>query len=127
MTNLLSLRPILSQTPVPQQNFRIQNLKYAAACAAVQNVLLSLHAEHIASKWATGPVIETPAFRELINADPTDRIVALIMIGPAPQLPTMGGGEDLWLTSTSQSGQDQRLQHRRQRSRSIQGDLLVDL
>ena len=93
----------------------------------MQNVLLSLHAEHIASKWATGPVIETLAFRDLVSADPTDRIVALIMIGPVPT-PTNIGEEDSWLTSTQQmSREEQRLQRRRQRSRSLKGDLLVDL
>lgn len=56
---------------------------YASACAAVQNVLLSLHAESIATKWVTGPVIKTPAFRELIQAERDDRIVALIFVGQA--------------------------------------------
>lgn len=54
---------------------------YAAGCAAIQNVMLSLHAEGIASKWATGPVISTPAFRKLVKAAPDERIVGLIMIG----------------------------------------------
>jgi nitroreductase len=54
---------------------------YAAACAAVQNVLLSLHAEGIASKWATGPIIQTPAFRHLVQARPHDRVVGIIMVG----------------------------------------------
>lgn len=54
---------------------------YASSCAAVQNVLLSLHAEQIASKWATGPVIQTPAFRRLVGATSRDRIVALVMVG----------------------------------------------
>ena len=39
---------------------------YAAACAATQNVLLSLHAEGLATKWATGSVVKTPAFRALV-------------------------------------------------------------
>lgn len=56
---------------------------YAAACAATQNVLLSLHAEKVATKWATGPIIQTRAFRRLIHARPEDRVVALIMIGQA--------------------------------------------
>lgn len=56
---------------------------YASACAAVQNVLLSLHAEDIATKWATGPIVRTPAFRELVQAKDNDRIVALIMVGQA--------------------------------------------
>jgi nitroreductase len=56
---------------------------YAAACAATQNVLLSLHSEGLATKWATGPIIQTPAFRSLIDAGKTDRVVALIFIGEA--------------------------------------------
>jgi len=56
---------------------------YAAACAATQNLLLSLHAQGLASKWATGPVIRTEAFRELVQAEPDDRVVALVMIGQA--------------------------------------------
>jgi len=65
--------------------------QYGAVCAAVQNVLLSLHAESLATKWATGKVIHTQAFRQLVGAtDPRDRIVALIMIG----LPIMPGKEE---------------------------------
>ena len=56
---------------------------YASAAAAVQNVLLSLHAENIATKWVTGPVIRTPAFRDLIQAERNDRVVALIFVGQA--------------------------------------------
>jgi nitroreductase len=62
---------------------------YAAACAATQNVLLSLHSEGLATKWATGPVIQTPAFRTLIDANATDRIVALIFIGESASQTTM--------------------------------------
>jgi len=54
---------------------------YASSCAAVQNILLSLHAEHIGTKWVTGPVIKTRAFRELVGAKTTDRVVAMIMVG----------------------------------------------
>jgi nitroreductase len=79
---------------------------YAAASTAVQNVLLSLHAEQIASKWATGPVIRTPAFRELVQASPHDRIVSLVMIG--------------------HQDESKRLYPRRRR-RALHGDVLVDL
>lgn len=63
----------------PQSTLELED--YAAACAATQNVLLSLHSEGLATKWATGPVIQTPAFRTLIDAKATDRIVALIFVG----------------------------------------------
>jgi nitroreductase len=56
---------------------------YAAACAATQSILLSLHAEGIATKWATGLVVRTAAFRELIRAKETERVVGLILIGQA--------------------------------------------
>eukprot|EP00550_Attheya_septentrionalis_P002657 CAMPEP_0198290530 /NCGR_PEP_ID=MMETSP1449-20131203/8358_1 /TAXON_ID=420275 /ORGANISM="Attheya septentrionalis, Strain CCMP2084" /LENGTH=352 /DNA_ID=CAMNT_0043989039 /DNA_START=9 /DNA_END=1067 /DNA_ORIENTATION=- len=54
---------------------------FAATCAAVQNVLLSLHSEGIVSKWATGPVIRTPAFRSLVQAQDDELVVGLIMVG----------------------------------------------
>lgn len=65
----------------PQSERALEN--YASTCAAVQNVLLSLHSEDISSKWATGPIISTPAFRTLIQAGDNERVVALIMIGQA--------------------------------------------
>jgi len=58
---------------------------YAAACAAVQNILLSLHSEGIGTKWATGPVIKTPAFRHFVGAKQNDRVVGLIMVGESGQ------------------------------------------
>lgn len=63
----------------PQSESQLED--YAAACAATQNILLSLHEEGIGSKWSTGPIIKTPAFRSLIGVTPTDRVVGLIMVG----------------------------------------------
>ena len=79
---------------------------YATACASVQNCLLSLHAEHIATKWVTGPVVQTPAFRELVQATEYDRVVALIMLGEADDTKGM---------------------HPRRMRREFHGDVLVDL
>jgi nitroreductase len=45
--------------------------------------LLSLHAEGIGTKWATGAVVKTPAFRSLFHFEKTDRVVGLIMVGGA--------------------------------------------
>lgn len=86
---------------------------YASACAAIQNVLLSLHAEGIGSKWATGPVIETLAFRNLIEASPTDRIAGLIMVGGTTEFENVR--------------EEQLTTARRSRRRLMQGDFLVDL
>eukprot|EP00571_Detonula_confervacea_P006699 CAMPEP_0172331916 /NCGR_PEP_ID=MMETSP1058-20130122/62171_1 /TAXON_ID=83371 /ORGANISM="Detonula confervacea, Strain CCMP 353" /LENGTH=319 /DNA_ID=CAMNT_0013049193 /DNA_START=57 /DNA_END=1016 /DNA_ORIENTATION=- len=62
---------------------------YASACASIQNLLLSLHSEGLGSKWATGPVIRTPAFRDLIGCEQKDMVVGLIMVGWPKRLPRM--------------------------------------
>ena len=68
----------------------IQQLEdYASASASIQNLLLSLHAEGLGSKWATGPVIRTRAFRDLISCDQKDMVVGLIMVGWPKRLPKL--------------------------------------
>ncbi len=62
---------------------------YAAACASIQNLLLSLHSEGLGSKWATGPVIRTRAFRDLIGCEEDDMVVGLIMVGWPKRVPRM--------------------------------------
>jgi len=62
---------------------------YASACASIQNLLLSLHSEGLGCKWATGPVIRTGAFRDLICCGRNDMVVGLIMVGWPKQLPRM--------------------------------------
>jgi nitroreductase len=91
--------------------------QYAAACAAIQNVLLSLHAHGVGSKWATGSVIRTCAFRQLVNAQPTDRIAALIMVG----------GLNSASTYYTSSMEEQLTHIRRSRRRKVVDDLLTDL
>lgn len=76
---------------------------YASACASIQNLLLSLHAEGLGSKWATGPVIKTVAFRELVGLERDDMVVGLIMVGWPKRLPRM------------------------RRRRAIEGDVLIDV
>jgi nitroreductase len=93
---------------------------YASCCAAVQNVLLSLHSEGLASKWATGDVIRTPAFRHLMEIPDDDRVVALIQVGRPPAA-----------TASAQAAcapevQPQSQPVRRHR-RPLKGDVLVDL
>ncbi|KAL7446597.1 hypothetical protein ACHAXM_010279 [Skeletonema potamos] len=68
----------------------IQQLEdYASSCASIQNFLLSLHSEGLASKWATGPIIRTHALRNLIGCRKDDMIVGLIMIGWPKRVPRM--------------------------------------
>jgi nitroreductase len=101
-----SLDDVYEQLPYSAPATERELEDYAAASSAVQNVLLSLHSEQIASKWVTGPVIRTPAFRELVQASPHDRIVSLVMIGHADE--------------------SKRL-HPHRRRRALHGDVLVDL
>lgn len=53
---------------------------YASACAAVQRAIHSLGGDGFATKWVTGSVIKTPAFRSLVKAKSTDRVAALLMV-----------------------------------------------
>ena len=78
---------------------------HASTCASVQNLLLSLHAEGLGCKWATGPVIRTRSFRDLIDCRRDEMVVALIMVGWAKRLPTSS----------------------RRRFRELEGDVLRDV
>lgn len=95
---------------------------YAAACAATQNVLLSLHSEQLATKWATGLVIRTAAFRQLVGARESDRVVALIMIGQ-PATTTSSSTS----SSTASSPLPSHRTGRRRFRRELEGDVLVDI
>ena len=69
----------------PQTELQLEN--YAASCAATQNVLLSLHSEKLGSKWATGPVIQTKAFRDIVQLRNDELVVGLIMVGIPKRVP----------------------------------------
>ena len=69
----------------PQTELQLEN--YAASCAATQNVLLSLHSEKLGSKWATGPVIRTKAFRDVVQLRSDELVVGLIMVGVPKRVP----------------------------------------
>ena len=56
-------------------------------------------------KWATGPVIRTRSFRDLIDCRRDEMVVALIMVGWAKRLPTSS----------------------RRRLRELEGDVLRDV
>jgi nitroreductase len=111
---------------------------YAAACAATQNVLLSLHAEHVACKWATGSLIHTPAFRSLVQAQPTDRVVALVQIlgrEQPLQQSNFGGMSTAFHSNASSCDRSSSASMSRRKSatstrwhrRQVQGDVLQDL
>jgi len=54
---------------------------FAAAAAAVQNVLLAAHALGLGAIWRTGGMVLAPAIREHLGFGPTDRIVGIVYLG----------------------------------------------
>jgi hypothetical protein len=76
--------------------------------------MLSLHAEGVATKWATGPVIHTIAFRQLVQAEPKDRVAGLVMIGG-------------WNSAELSEKEETMAKVRRHRRRKLYGDVLTDL
>ena len=71
------------QAPITEKQLE----DYASGCAAIQNILLSLHSEGFGAKWATGPVIRCRAFRKLIGCQSNDLVVGLVMVGIPKRIP----------------------------------------
>ena len=70
---------------------------YASAACAIQNIMLSLHAEGIASKWTTGSVTTHEDTYECLGIDPgVEQIVGWVWAGiavktpPTPRRPELG-------------------------------------
>eukprot|EP00551_Chaetoceros_affinis_P006178 CAMPEP_0203674676 /NCGR_PEP_ID=MMETSP0090-20130426/16829_1 /ASSEMBLY_ACC=CAM_ASM_001088 /TAXON_ID=426623 /ORGANISM="Chaetoceros affinis, Strain CCMP159" /LENGTH=253 /DNA_ID=CAMNT_0050540617 /DNA_START=441 /DNA_END=1202 /DNA_ORIENTATION=- len=78
MAEILPVRP-------PETERQMED--YAHACAAVQNILLSLHSEGLGAKWATGPIIRTRAMRKVLELKNDDLIVGIVMVGKAKTVP----------------------------------------
>lgn len=57
---------------------------YAACCCAVQNLMLAAHARGLATKWSTGALAESLAAKRWLGVADSDRIVAYLYIGYAP-------------------------------------------
>jgi hypothetical protein len=78
--------------------------------------MLSLWSEGLPSKWSTGVITRTASFRELIQANPDELVVGLIMTG----FPIVKGLENnLRKTSTPVGG--------RKAKRSLVGNILHEL
>ena len=61
---------------------------YAAACCAVQNLLLAAHAEGLGAIWRTGVPCEHPAVKAFLEIPADAKLVAAVFLGfpaaPAP-------------------------------------------
>ena len=63
---------------------------YAASCCAVQNLMLSLHADGWGSKWSTGGAMKSPATLPLLGLDAAEhRLVGQLWIGRPAAVPAI--------------------------------------
>lgn len=61
---------------------------YAACACAIQNLMLALHSQGVASKWSTGPVTRDDGFYDLIWADPAvETVVGIVWYGYPAEIP----------------------------------------
>jgi nitroreductase len=67
---------------VPGRDAMETQENYAAVCCAVQNILLAAAEEGLAAGWSTGGVCTRPdQLAELLGADPSWSIAALLYVG----------------------------------------------
>ena len=71
---------------------------FAACAVAVQNLMLSLHADGVGAMWGTGGITRDPETFATLGLSAQERIVAFVYVGrPAivPQVPRRPPTEDL--------------------------------
>ena len=66
---------------VPGDTEEMTQENYAAACCAVQNLLLAAVAEGLAGDWSTGNVTRHPQLAETLGAEPDWTMVGALFIG----------------------------------------------
>ena len=67
--------------PGEGENEEMTQENYAAACCAVQNLLLAAVAEGLAGDWSTGNVVRHPKLAETLGAEPDWTMVGALFIG----------------------------------------------
>ena len=92
----------VTQTGSPDEPVRDLE-DYAACCCAAQNLMLAAHARGLATKWSTGALAESSAAKRWLGIAETDRIVAYLYIGYAPDsarvpTPARKPAEIIWRT-----------------------------
>jgi nitroreductase len=65
----------------PADNAYDAEENYAAACCAVQNLLLAAHATGLGAIWRTGVPCEHPAVKTFLGLPPDAKLVAAIFLG----------------------------------------------
>lgn len=66
---------------VPGDSAEMTQENYAAACCAVQNLLLAAVAEGLAGDWSTGNTTRHPQLAETLGAEPDWTMVGALFIG----------------------------------------------
>ena len=66
---------------VPGDSEEMTQENYAAACCAVQNLLLAAVAEGLAGDWSTGNTTRHPALAETLGGEPDWTMVGALFIG----------------------------------------------
>lgn len=66
---------------VPGDSEELTQENYAAACCAVQNLLLAAVAEGLAGDWSTGNVVRHPRLAETLGAESDWTMVGALFIG----------------------------------------------
>lgn len=63
---------------------------YAATSCAIQNLMLSLHADGYGTKWSTGGATRSPDTLRLLALDPAEHeIIGFVWVGLAAEVPTI--------------------------------------
>lgn len=85
---------------VPGDSAEMTRENYAAACCAVQNLLLAAVAEGLAGDWSTGNTTRHPQLAETLGAEPDWDMVGALFIGypsrPSASVRTPARGVTVW-------------------------------
>ena len=86
---------------VPGDNEEMTHENYAAACCAVQNLLLAAVAEGLAGDWSTGNTTRHPNLAETMGGEPDWTMVGALFIGypsrPSASVRAPAGEVTAWL------------------------------
>ena len=86
---------------LPADTEEMTQENYAAACCAVQNLLLAAVAEGLAGDWSTGNTTRHPALAEALGAQPDWTMVGALFIGqpsrPSASVRTPTNDVTAWL------------------------------
>jgi nitroreductase len=73
----------------PEDNPHDAEENYAAACCAVQNLLLAAHAQGLGAMWRTGVPCEDPVVKAFLGLPADAKLVAAVFLGfPAAPPPS---------------------------------------